>query len=508
MKVVCVQIRHTTRDEASVMLLTHYTMGCQSGFTCMLFYRRDSNIMEVQAGAQTKRLEDACTSPYFNRTSASYITLVTTTPESKECPYVGKFAVRSVINTDRPIRSTINNQQVELFHFQQNYRINKHSRTFYEAVDHIIRTKRVDRFSNCDSQSFSNLNIGCTSPDIMEFHSDCPSDYMTSYSCHGGWEENGTHYLITTPITRPSHGAHRYCFIYREYDPYLLLFSSSPYNCDRSLKPGVRGELIFNATIIGGDIENILNYLDYEKALFEINYKSVNEFPSNGDSDRPNTTYKAGKQNAVTESQIIENTSCTDDIPSISTAVVINSEVALDSRRVFKFNITIGSDFSSDSTNTDSDSVVNFLISNTKNREKHIKINEYITQVVNNYSNMDSKNHFRLMIVPGRPQLPLKDYLLLSIWIMSNQETFRSVADRFGLGRGHAHKVFIKICKMLSYNQQLYIVWPTSQQAIRTIEEFNQIHGPNSFPQKNTIFEAISVHKLSNQWVNYRKTDI
>ncbi|KAK5648415.1 hypothetical protein RI129_003307 [Pyrocoelia pectoralis] len=65
---------------------------------------------------------------------------------------------------------------------------------------------------------------------------------------------------------------------------------------------------------------------------------------------------------------------------------------------------------------------------------------------------------------------------------MSNQETFRSVADRFGLSRGHAHKLFIKICKMLSYNQQQYIVWPTGQQAIKTIEEFNQIHGPNSFP--------------------------
>uniref|UniRef100_A0A1Y1M8S9 Uncharacterized protein n=1 Tax=Photinus pyralis TaxID=7054 RepID=A0A1Y1M8S9_PHOPY len=252
MKVVCAQTRHSTRDETSVMLLTHYTMGCQSGFTCMVFYRRDTNVMEVQAGAQTKRMEDACTTPYFNRATIPYITLVTATPESRECPYVGKFAVRSLIKGGRRTRSSTHNRQVEMYHFRQNYHVDRHSKTFYGEVDHIIRTKRVDRFSDCDNEGFSNLIVGCSSADIMEFRSECPtSDFITSYSCHGGWEENGTHYLIATPISRSPHGAHRYCFIYREYDPYLLLFSSSSDNCDRSLKPGVTGDLIFNATIIG-----------------------------------------------------------------------------------------------------------------------------------------------------------------------------------------------------------------------------------------------------------------
>lgn len=48
----------------------------------MLFYRRDIHVMEVQAGAQSKRPEDACTSPYFNRSTIPYITLV-----SKYCVY-------------------------------------------------------------------------------------------------------------------------------------------------------------------------------------------------------------------------------------------------------------------------------------------------------------------------------------------------------------------------------------------------------------------------------------
>ncbi|XP_018332882.1 uncharacterized protein LOC108742246, partial [Agrilus planipennis] len=75
MRIVCTQIKPTTREN-SAMLLTHFTRGCESGFMCMLFQRRDIYVVEVQVGAQTKRSEDACAAPYFNKSNIPYTTLV------------------------------------------------------------------------------------------------------------------------------------------------------------------------------------------------------------------------------------------------------------------------------------------------------------------------------------------------------------------------------------------------------------------------------------------------
>lgn len=53
-----------------------------------------------------------------------------------------------------------------------------------------------------------------------------------------------------TPQSRSSHGAKRYCFIYKELQA-LILFSISSDNCNRNIRPGVDGELAFNVTVSG-----------------------------------------------------------------------------------------------------------------------------------------------------------------------------------------------------------------------------------------------------------------
>lgn len=67
-----------------------------------------------------------------------------------------------------------------------------------------------------------------------------------AYSCHGRWEENGTSFLITTPISR-AHGSRKFCFMYKEIGPNLVAFSTSSY-CNRLIQPGITGDLIFNLT--------------------------------------------------------------------------------------------------------------------------------------------------------------------------------------------------------------------------------------------------------------------
>lgn len=76
------------------------------------------------------------------------------------------------------------------------------------------------------------------------------STTLSAYYCHGRWEDNGTHYLITTPSRRSSIGAGRFCFIYREQED-VVQFSSSSDSCQRNISPGIGGTLAFNVTSSG-----------------------------------------------------------------------------------------------------------------------------------------------------------------------------------------------------------------------------------------------------------------
>lgn len=269
MKVVCAQIRHTSginREESPVTIVTHFTMGCQSGYMCMVIYRRDSHVTEVQTGAHIRRPEDACSSPHFDKAQAPYITLVTTSPEPRQCPYMGKFVVTSMSQQLEHSTRSLRKRDWQRWRHTFTNPSNSGDLAHYNH-----RQKRVDHsVSPCVSDGFKTLVIGCRTIDTMEFYSDCPNAYLiSSYSCHGRWQENDTHYLITTPLSRSSHGARRYCFIYREEREIpgatglaegggslmLVHFSSSSHSCDRNIRPGIEGALAFNATSTGKCVE-------------------------------------------------------------------------------------------------------------------------------------------------------------------------------------------------------------------------------------------------------------
>ncbi|XP_067004830.2 uncharacterized protein [Anabrus simplex] len=219
MRVVCTEVLHSTLE--STTLVTHFTMGCESGYLCMMFYRRDGHVIEVQTGAHTRRSEEACHPPYFNRSSLPFVTLVTSEPELRQCPYLGKFSVTGMSRVNRVLRRDLDNRQMP---------------------------------DPC-TEDFTTLVVGCSTTDTMEFQSECTStDVVSAYSCHGRWEDNGTSYLITTPLSRSSHGARRYCFMYREVDG-IVHFSSSSDSCQRNISPGVGGTLAFNVTSSGQCME-------------------------------------------------------------------------------------------------------------------------------------------------------------------------------------------------------------------------------------------------------------
>lgn len=83
---------------------------------------------------------------------------------------------------------------------------------------------------------------------------------------------------------------------------------------------------------------------------------------------------------------------------------------------------------------------------------------------------------------PGRPPLKTEFCVLMTLWTMANQEAFRSIADRFGIGKGCAHTVFMETCKEICYLQEKYIKWPTDRELLQTVQSFNNLRGLQSFP--------------------------
>lgn len=92
--------------------------------------------------------------------------------------------------------------------------------------------------------------------------------FFLAYSCHGSWHENGTYYVITSPIARKSTDSLRYCFIYtfagqtvapagvegsvsRTMGPPILRLSGVSESCHRHIVPGVDGSWAFNFTSNG-----------------------------------------------------------------------------------------------------------------------------------------------------------------------------------------------------------------------------------------------------------------
>ncbi|KAF4516759.1 hypothetical protein B566_EDAN004598 [Ephemera danica] len=110
------------------------------------------------------------------------------------------------------------------------------------------RSRSASSAVTCSSEELESLVVGCRATDTMEFHSSCGTEPVSAYSCHGSWEDNGTHFLVASPLSRRSTGARRFCFVYAETDRGLH-FSSVADVCERIGVSARPGSWAFNATL-------------------------------------------------------------------------------------------------------------------------------------------------------------------------------------------------------------------------------------------------------------------
>uniref|UniRef100_A0A6P7EZZ2 Uncharacterized protein LOC114324512 n=1 Tax=Diabrotica virgifera virgifera TaxID=50390 RepID=A0A6P7EZZ2_DIAVI len=235
MRVVCHGILEQ-QEQKKVQIVAHVTAGCDSGYVCMVFYKRDSNVIELQqTETYVENPDEACSN--FDPSSSPYTTLITTNLHAKKCPHLGRYTIASVSTQAEKRKRRQEPENKNLAEHQE---------------------------PNCISDDFETLSVGCSGSHEMEFKSTC-SQEASFYTCHGSWEENGISYVITTPVTKKSSEA-KYCFMYKQdqltsgiiegnlgktIGPPILRMSGVSESCHRHIIPGINGNWAFNFTSNG-----------------------------------------------------------------------------------------------------------------------------------------------------------------------------------------------------------------------------------------------------------------
>ncbi|XP_066599956.1 putative nuclease HARBI1 [Prorops nasuta] len=152
---------------------------------------------------------------------------------------------------------------------------------------------------------------------------------------------------------------------------------------------------------------------------------------------------------------------------------------------------------SSESEESDTEILLNYL-KNERVPRAHCK--NYIEEVVWMYTDTDFKSHFRLSRHTfrflmelltnsltneigkcGRPTISAEKTLLIAVWLLATPNSFRCVADRFGVGKGTAWRCVRKVVNALYSHVHSFITWPTSEEAKQTSDYvFSKYGFPNT----------------------------
>uniref|UniRef100_A0ABM0GNC9 Putative nuclease HARBI1 n=1 Tax=Saccoglossus kowalevskii TaxID=10224 RepID=A0ABM0GNC9_SACKO len=84
-----------------------------------------------------------------------------------------------------------------------------------------------------------------------------------------------------------------------------------------------------------------------------------------------------------------------------------------------------------------------------------------------------------ILLAPSIPErsLSIEKKMLSTLWVLGNQESYRGVADRFGIGKSSLHYVVMTVCQALVAKQSDYICWPKGIEVQQICESFRQKTG-------------------------------
>ena len=140
-----------------------------------------------------------------------------------------------------------------------------------------------------------------------------------------------------------------------------------------------------------------------------------------------------------------------------------------------------------------------FYANNLSERRKAVRIEVYAETVVPNYNLSEFRSHFRIsadtfeqLVVElgncpelptgpqhgGREPISVEKHLLITLWFLGNQESIRSISDRFNVTKSSVFTCVNRVCKALKNNiTGQVIVWPNQARAQVIMEGFRKHKG-------------------------------
>ena len=134
-----------------------------------------------------------------------------------------------------------------------------------------------------------------------------------------------------------------------------------------------------------------------------------------------------------------------------------------------------------------------------KDRRKAVRVQGYAEDVVPSYTISDFRSHFRLSTgtfealtlelgnypeIPtgpphgGRLPISVSKHLLITLWFLGNQESIRSIADRFNVTKSSVFLCCKRVCDAIKNNvASRVIMWPTQDRVKVIMEGFRQHKG-------------------------------
>nr|XP_029723491.1 uncharacterized protein LOC109416067 isoform X2 [Aedes albopictus] len=239
-RALCEQINKQTATE--MMAVVHHTTGCTSGYMCVMFYRRDTHVAELQMGTPAARLEDACTTENFDVHRTPFVTLLANNPETQICPMEGYYSIKgflipsstisrhkrnhnnkSRMHRHREVVSFRNQESADGYYsnLEKRKAFSRMRRTAAAAAaaatnvavqpsDNVTqdfyslestRARRETMGCNINHNTNRRLFIGCNENTVIEVKPKCKNDEEETYTCHGHWQENQTTFIIAKHLS-------------------------------------------------------------------------------------------------------------------------------------------------------------------------------------------------------------------------------------------------------------------------------------------------------------------
>ncbi|XP_039899789.1 protein ALP1-like isoform X1 [Simochromis diagramma] len=77
----------------------------------------------------------------------------------------------------------------------------------------------------------------------------------------------------------------------------------------------------------------------------------------------------------------------------------------------------------------------------------------------------------------GRARLSMSHTVLLSLTLLSERVSYRTVSRRFQLEKGNIHRIFFSFCQRINMLEERHIKWPAGKEAVEALFPFSNLIG-------------------------------